>query len=245
MSLAAIAIAAALQTPADVQWARRPQPECPPFACFIGVGADVQLLCKSTSEGGLEDCRVVHASPPGLGYEDAALDATHDARLSGVTDENVGGATRFTVRFRTEDYADEIPKRRPYTGPEPSARAKEIAAFIASGMVAEASMDDPFQLLGGLDPDRRRVVAPWLREAMPPLESMTAAFFSRFLTEAELEGILEGRFPDREPTITDLKHYLSDFMPDEDPALLVRARYCAAYDCEITPPPDAEATPTP
>ncbi|RZJ95949.1 MAG: hypothetical protein EON88_08870 [Brevundimonas sp.] len=244
MSLVAVAVAIAFQAPPDVEWAQRPQPECPQFACFISAAGDVQLVCQSTSDGRLEDCRVTHASPHGLGYEDAALASTSAARLRGVSAENAGGATRFTIRFRAADYADIIPKRRPYAGPEPSARAKEIAADIVIAMGADAPMDDAFQLLGGLDPERQRVVAPWVREAMPDLKQMAVAFFSRYLTEVELEGLLEGRFPDREPSITDLKYYLSDFMPDEDPALVVRARYCAAYECEITPPPETD-TPAP
>ncbi|KQS55335.1 hypothetical protein ASG17_04390 [Brevundimonas sp. Leaf363] len=233
-------------TPPD--WVQRPQPQYPDFAAFIRVDSRVTLRCVAEVDGTMDQCEVVAASPDGLGFEQLALESMAGARMRpAVLDgEPVARRTQFRINFRMADYADRMPKRTPYRGPEPSARAKELAEIIAAQM-GEIPMEASITPVGGLALDRIETVTPWLREALP-FRRMTVAFLSRYLDEADLERIRMGEPPlAPEPTITDMKTLLSDFVPEDDPTTGVRGRYCAIYACEISdaPAPPAATTPTP
>lgn len=84
------------------KWIRQPAPLYPALAASRGVSrGEVALKCEALASGELGACEVLRETPPGVGFAEAALDSTRQAR---VTPRSIDGfrtdsTIRFTVRF--------------------------------------------------------------------------------------------------------------------------------------------------
>jgi len=231
MILATSLQALASETPAE--WIRRPQPAPPEFAALIQMNGDVGLACVVGRDSRLYDCNIESVAPANLGFEEAALASTDQALVSPRTDDGRPQAdiVHFTIRFRYPS-DESIPVSRPYEGPQPSARARQIARVMAEA-ADDARLEEGALPLGGVPVDRREVIADWLRGVPTLSVEARAAFLSRFYTERELEDIFRGEEPDRTPTEDDIRRVMPEFMPERGALAALRERYCATYGCDV------------
>ena len=116
------------------------------------------------------------------------------------------------------------------------------ADILAQQMLAE--IPEPFMPEIDAPADRKALIESWFRQESPsPTETrrIFATLFARNISEADLQALSQGRPPvsktppDREQMI---KSSLDLFDPDAV-AIKVRARYCARFGCEVTPPSPA------
>lgn len=86
----------------NASWVTAPRPEYPRLAQDRGVeSGSVQLECRTLVNGLIGSCKVVHETPPGVGFADAAIAAARAGRLRPreVDGVPVEGSIRFTTRF--------------------------------------------------------------------------------------------------------------------------------------------------
>ncbi|MGQ3112254.1 MAG: TonB family protein [Brevundimonas sp.] len=86
----------------NASWVTAPRPDYPRRAQDQGVeSGSVQLECRVLVNGLIGNCTVVHETPPGVGFADAAIAAARASRLRPreVDGVPVEGSIRFTTRF--------------------------------------------------------------------------------------------------------------------------------------------------
>jgi len=86
-------------------WLVAPQPEYPRRAARLRVeGGRVQLECRTSSNGRIENCRVISETPPDAGFAEAAVAAALASRVRPreVDGVAVEGSIRFTTNFRLQ-----------------------------------------------------------------------------------------------------------------------------------------------
>lgn len=84
-------------------WTRRPAPVYPALAQSRGIDrGDVQLRCEALASGELGACEILHESPSGVGFAEAALASTRQARVRPYSIDGFETDSRvaFTVRFQ-------------------------------------------------------------------------------------------------------------------------------------------------
>lgn len=83
-------------------WVTAPRPDYPQQAMDRGVeSGSVQLECRTLVNGLVGSCTVIHETPPGVGFAEAAIAAARAGRLRPreVDGVPVEGSIRFTTRF--------------------------------------------------------------------------------------------------------------------------------------------------
>lgn len=89
----------------NASWVTAPRPEYPQLAQDRGVeSGSVQLECRTLVNGLIGRCTVIHETPPGVGFADAAIAAARASRLRPreVDGVPVEGSIRFTTSFRLQ-----------------------------------------------------------------------------------------------------------------------------------------------
>lgn len=84
-------------------WIRQPAPHYPELALRRGVEAGaVVLRCEAMASGSMGACEVLRESPPGVGFAEAALASTRQARIEPRTVDGVRTDSRitYTIRFQ-------------------------------------------------------------------------------------------------------------------------------------------------
>ena len=226
------------QSTVDPSWLRSSNPDLasalmPGFATALGVSASALIECRVVEDGHPFTCRVVSETVPGLGFGAAArlVVASGELRTRHVDGRPASSVVRSNVRF----VAPPIARRgKTWTGPHPSEEALRLASRLVETMPESAfpSMDDA---MDGLDHDRRAVVRPWVEELILPsherMRQVRAIQLARLFSEADLRGILDGRFP-AEPSEEELINACPELTTKEAAAFVeLRRRYCERYEC--------------
>lgn len=222
-------------------WTRPVDPQLaeklyPGFASLLGESGRVVLVCSIEEDGHPYVCDVREEFPRGLGFGAAArgLVASAEvgaARIDGVV---VRSSIQTTVHFRM---ADDGPPFGGWTGPEPTPSALTLAREMIDEMI-ESGMSPPSyrdEMMDGLDPDRREVVAPWLDELFPRDEAReketTALQMARLFGEEGLRRIRAGESVDW-PSDEEFYAACPDPTPAERTAMdELHRRYCDRYEC--------------
>jgi hypothetical protein len=199
------------------------------FADFIGLPGRVILACNVPVSGALENCKVVSATPEGVGYERLALEGAATARMS---PKLVGGKpTPTTVRFGMNfPVAEDFP---PYTGPEPSEEAIALARPLAEQNLRKQGYA---RIVADVAADRQALVQSWIDELLPPDPEQEVRRFSlrfaRTLTLEQLRNINAGKPPGG--VLPDFRTFNGADYPDPKQIAAgkeLRRRYCAKFDC--------------
>ncbi len=228
----------------EPSWAARPSPDdlgeaYPTFASMIGQYGRVKLRCEGTSGGELADCRATETTPPGLGFDRAALSLTDRFRLHPrqVGDRVTEAEVEFSIVFQLS----EEPENH-WLEPEPTldevTRAREVAARHLPP--PERMMADlgPGKL--GVDPDREAWVRQQIIEAETELRparlDAMALAWARLLDIEMIESLSAGQRRPPPPDPARMKAALNGMDAVHDVLMeRLRARYCDRYPCVIAP----------
>lgn len=228
-------------TVVDPSWASIPDGASmgeayPAFAVMIAADGDVEVVCRGDREGRLNNCRVLKASPAGLGFDRAGLSLTPRFQLS---PRQVGGAAtkasvQFVIRFRM---GDDTPAPPPWTGPEPSSQSLETARRLVDQMTGLLPPPQGEEL--DVDPDRTGKVSELVREAWDEfavrLREGQALTMARSLTPEQVAALAANQRP---PGDAPSEKTIFAAMTDEQQAEnamqdRLRELYCARYVCEF------------
>lgn len=215
----------------------------PSLAVLLGIDGRVIVECTATVSGQAKDCEINSESPDGLGFGERALEVVSRGRLNPATIDGRATPSRFRVAI---PFTTERPRRSqtpPWRGSTPTPTAMAAADILAQQMLAE--IPEPFMPEIEAPADRKALIESWFRQESPsPTETrrIFATLLARNITEADLQALSQGRSPvSKTPPAPDqmVKSSLDLFDP-EAVAIKVRARYCARFGCEITPPSQAD-----
>lgn len=208
----------------------------PLFALMIGSGGTAVLNCMALPDGALADCRVVQASPSGLGFDRAALSLTPRFRINPRLEDGVSSKSRvqFPIRFRLPPEENEpIP---PWTGPEPNRAVvdalKPMAAFLIDASSRE-EMSDPLDV----DEDRKAFVENLMEVIEADLRDQSidamAVTLARLVTPEQAEALIAGGMPPGRPPSEEEMMAAGDRMEEigAEYDRRLRAGYCARYEC--------------
>lgn len=90
---------------ANPAWQRRPQPRFPGMARLGRVArGSAEVSCRVQANGLLSNCRALSETPSGMGFGDAAVAASAEARVTSQTVDRLasGGSVTFTIRFEDD-----------------------------------------------------------------------------------------------------------------------------------------------
>lgn len=214
----------------------------PSLAVLLGIDGLVILECTASVSGHPENCGVRSESPEGLGFGDRALEIVRRGTLNPATRNGRAQPSRFRVAIPFETERPRRSQTTPWRGPMPTPAAMAAADRLAQQLLAQ--MPDPFMPEIEAPEDRRALIESWFRQESPSATEtrrIFATLLARNIAEADLQAMSQGRppvsktLPDREQM---MKSALDLFDP-EAVAIKVRARYCARFGCEITPPSPA------
>lgn len=241
-ALSAVLTLAACATPVieNPRWSRIPDADdmadvYPIFASQVDLEGAARLSCVAQEDGVLADCRVVEASPPGLGFDRAALQLTPRFLVSPRQQDGVSQKARVTFNLRFRLPADEEAPP-PWTGPQPDAatidRLRSMATFMFEGLLSEQAADAP-----DVDQDRVAFVQTLFTTAAEDLReewiTATALALARILTPEQVEAAAARRRPPGVWPTEEQMTAASDRLHEVDMELSrrVRAGYCARYEC--------------
>lgn len=214
----------------------------PSLAVLLGIDGRVVVECTATVGGQAKDCEVSSESPEGLGFGERAMAVVSRGLLNPATIDGRPAPSRFRVAI---PFTTERPRRSQtpsWRGPAPTPAAMAAADILAQQMLAE--IPEPFMPEIEAPADRKALIESWFRQESPsPTEArrIFATLLARNISEADLQALSQGRPPiSKTPPDRDqmIKSSLDLFDP-EAVAIKVRARYCARFGCEITPPSPA------
>ena len=254
------ACSATAQSRTTPDWVRRPVIDSyeayPEFALMLGIEGIAVATCRIWEEGPPRDC-AVNASPPGMGFEAAAMDflagsVMHPATEDGVVVRGVQVAIPIAMRI------DDTYPGAPYTGPEPEDAKVALAMTIAQVIIGL----QPFNL-EDLDEDRREGVLAIIEDAkradMEPITRTLALGLARSYNLDQLEMMARtAPAAEEAPAFEDFEEWMAflgymGILEPADPASFdpawydhmlvmkrffdsVRTQYCALYGCSLEPP---------
>ncbi|WGM46526.1 hypothetical protein KOAAANKH_01397 [Brevundimonas sp. NIBR10] len=225
------------QQDSPVSWVTPPAPteeDYPGFASLIGVSGSVSVNCLSTVSGRVRDCQVLSATPPGLGFETAAITIVSRGLTRPASAGGVPYESRFSVRVPFQMWEDDVedeprPERPDVPTPTESALrlAERVVDAYGAGPMIEVAVD-------GLPLAKHEEVQNWARRDMVQSDRQVKAAVTRMvalaLTEEQMSEILEGGAVavGGRQDVYDLGNYL---MWDVDVGAYLKDRYCSRYEC--------------
>lgn len=228
-------------------WASRPDAEAmgeayPNFAVNAGIDGDVTLRCVARTDGGLDLCAVVTATPTGLGFDRAGLSLSRQFRINPreIDGYDTKAQVQFTIRFR----AAPVEIGPPWTGPEPAAAHVANVRAMLTTMAPRVEREFAAALQEtDVDADRLEKVQAIMiqvREEFVERDKDAAALaMARLVTPENFERFRASGTPPPEPSEADFIR-----AADQTGALMEaatqrrRALYCAQFDCPaLTPRP--------
>lgn len=246
MSLALLATAqpSAAQT-TNPHWIRPPDPGAvanlmPGFANSLGISGVATIRCEIERAGPPQACVVVSESPTGLGFGQAGVQAAMTGYLAPklVKGSPTRAQVQLNVNFRAFPIELLAVTTSPYTGPEPSPRAIEMARSIVRRDLPKI-LDQGYDLRG-LAPERHAEVIGWIQTVMPldrkDLIDTFGLVLARVSDEADLQAALDdGIWPSHFPEAKDWDAASSDLLNKETVKGIeaIRLKYCARYSCTI------------
>lgn len=214
-------------------WLVAIEPEMPAFAALMGVDGYAQLGCIARETGTLTDCVVEEEVPAGLGFGEAALDATFAGRMRPKTVDGVPKPARVTFRARfTADMGTAAPPPA-YAGPEPSSEALDVARRIVREVLP--SRADAFPSLFRLrDPEATARLEAVHGEVMADLgargDEIVALGIARAVPLDQLRARMAGQ-PHNFPAWDEVERatFAEAFDWNIEVAKRLRAVWCARY----------------
>lgn len=157
-----------------VQWVRAPEPAdvakyTPHLPNLLGLSGRVSLSCEtSLVEGTPQNCKILNAVPPGMGFEQAGrlIAATGIIRPPVIGGETVRAPFNFSIRFEVAPIPSTDLNNR-YSGPEPAPESLALARILVLEQQEEFFSADWTDLIDQLDDDRKEIVSEWLYELLP------------------------------------------------------------------------------
>lgn len=211
----------------------------PYFATIAGIPGYVRLDCLVTVSGSAEDCRVEAVAPRGIGFDRAALAQSRDYRFFPATrdGQRVEARVTFGVSFPADEMPDEVD---PLLWPQPPEHL--LAAMRPVGEALHRLVDARKEGWD-VDPDRvsttEKLVGKVSEELRAENVEAIALSLARTLTVAEAQALLAA--PDPIKAWAGLEEAMSAAPEFQNLSgrfqRMVRDRYCAIYDCAITPEP--------
>lgn len=158
----------------SVQWVREPDPDdvvkyTPHLPSLLGLNGQVSLRCEAAVvEGRPENCKVINAFPPGMGYEEAArlVAATGVVRPAVIGGETLRTTFISSISFKVAPIPSTDLNDR-YTGPEPGPESLALARILVLEQQDQYYSPDWKNLIDQLDDDRKEIVSEWLDELLP------------------------------------------------------------------------------
>lgn len=217
----------------------------PTLAGAMRLDADVDLQCVAQPDGDLGQCRVMSATPEGLGFERAGLALSSRFRVNPgrINGEPVPSSVAFRVRFRSRAF--EVPA--PWTGAEPD--PERLAAMRAIVDAAASELEEDFWKSmpeREVAPERRAKVQAMMRQTHAEFaerrNAAAALALARVFTPEEfMASIRSGEEPAgfSEEMIERAGDVIEQ--AEQSAALRMRQLYCAEFECPTLPPPPGDA----
>lgn len=249
--------AAGAQTPppraivTNPSWASRPDADAmgeayPDFAASAGIEGDVTLRCTARTDGGLDLCEVVRATPTGLGFDRAGLSLSRLFRVNPreVDGQDTKARVQFTIRFT----ARPLQPIMPWTGPEPDAAHLAATRVIADSLEPEVRADflDSLEHID-VDADRvdkvRAMLVQVHEEFLERDKTAGILMMARLVTPDQLAVMVAGGPPPTQPSdeamvsAGDQSEMVSRAEMDR-----LKVLYCAQFDCPVMPPSPTDSS---
>lgn len=225
-----------LTAPQEAGWVVPPNVEAeipfPEFARTLELDGYVRLDCAGDETGRLVDCRVISATPEGLGFGQAAVTIAQTGRV--LPSDGESRRYQFGVPLRLADVG--YPNPVPFKGKQPSRRALELGRELTSRLDMSTMISETIPSVD-LGDDRRSKVQGWVEELFPTRERLVeivSIVFARRYSETELEDLIAGRptpASDRWPADVEILAEAVDMFDWRAATRSLRDRYCAEYDC--------------
>lgn len=226
-------------------WIRPPDPDVvsglmPGFANSLGISGVATIRCEIERPGSPEACVVVSESPTGLGFGPAGVQAVMTGYLAPklVKGRPTRSSIQLNVNFRAFPIELLEVTTTPYTGPEPTPHAIELARSIVRRdlpKILEQGYD-----LQGLAPERHAEVIGWIEKVMPvdrkELIDTFGLVLARVSNEADLQAAFDHEtWPSHFPEVDEWDAASSDLFNKETLKGIeaIRLKYCARYSCTI------------
>ena len=226
-------------------WIRPPNPDAaaefmPGFANSLGISGRATIRCEIERPGSPESCIVVSESPTGLGFGPAGVQVVMTGYVAPklVKGRPTRAQIQSTVHFQAFPIELLEATVAPYTGPEPTPRAIELARAIVRRdlpQILKQGYD-----LQGLAPERHAEVLEWIENIMPVDQKEIIDTFGLVMARTSNEADLQAALNDEDwllpfPGVEEWDAASSDLFNKETLKGIeaIRLKYCARYSCTI------------
>lgn len=191
-------------------WASRPDGSqvakaYPPLAMQLSIEGRSTLSCTVSTEGRLRNCVAMGTTPPGLGFDSAALKLAESFRMTPKMENGrprPSGTVRIPIRFVLPEDArgdsSTPPRIGASTSPGAAILAARLAPLLTRDMIARQDMAAEIaieQAAEGVDQQSktqaRRAISGGARAAAPAWGVAQGAAYAATMTETELQALLD------------------------------------------------------